>query len=406
MNVMDYYHQGVKLIQQGDYDAAIEVFDTALSEYPDSFTVLGIRASTYLQKEETEKALADYIRMIALNPRNPDGWNSRGCLYLDLGEYDKAIADFTQCIPLSPPGYGTYWSNRGIAYYEKGDLDAALADLTTSIECWADPECSNWALFHRGLVWEKKGELDKALEDFTLASTYEPSDHDAFYHAGYIHFMREDYEQAIGCFSQAIAARDDIADNWLARGVCYWNKRIKDNTGFWDEDGAIINRAVDDFTRAIECSPDMAEAYFNRGAAHRSKAQESVNLIKAIIMQKAADDAGRSLLLVQLGRMGGKDLIPHIDALLRGLRFNHDEAGALIAQCAGLFAEDDAREAIEDLSRAIALEPDNAEAYYQRGLAYTLMGAKDKAFADYEQACALDPNHGKAVEKRDELLEK
>ncbi|MDR1411584.1 MAG: tetratricopeptide repeat protein, partial [Spirochaetaceae bacterium] len=33
---MDYYNQGVKLVQQGDYDAAIEVFNTALGEYPDS----------------------------------------------------------------------------------------------------------------------------------------------------------------------------------------------------------------------------------------------------------------------------------------------------------------------------------------------------------------------------------
>jgi regulator of sirC expression with transglutaminase-like and TPR domain len=37
--------------------------------------------------------------MIAIDPQDPDGWNSRGNLYHDLGEYDKAIADFTHCIP-------------------------------------------------------------------------------------------------------------------------------------------------------------------------------------------------------------------------------------------------------------------------------------------------------------------
>jgi tetratricopeptide (TPR) repeat protein len=400
MSVMDYYHQGVTLILQRDYDAAIEVFDTALSEYPDNFYILDRRADAYKRKGETKKAMADYTRMIALNPQNPDGWNSRGHLYRELGEYDKAIADFTQCIPLSPPNYGSYWSNRGIAYYEKGDLDAALADLTTSIECWADPECSGWAFFHRGLLWKKKGELDRALEDFTLASTYEPGNDDAFYHAGYIWFMREDYDRAITCFSEAIAARGDIADYWLARGVCYWNKCLKDNIGFWDEGGESIDLAVDDFTQAIECSPDMAEAYCNRGAARCSKARESANLIKAIITQKAVDDTGRALLLAQFGHIGGKDIIPHVDALLRGLRSSRDEADILMAKSAGLFAEDDAREAIEDLTRAIALEPGDAEAYYQRGLAYTLLGSQDKALSDYEQTCALNPNHGKAVEKR------
>jgi Flp pilus assembly protein TadD len=76
-----------------------------------------------------------------------------------------------------------------------------------------------------------------------------------------------------------------------------------------------------------------------------------------------------------------------------------------MAQGAGLIGTKDAEEAIEDLSRAIALEPGNAEAYYQRGLAYALTGAVDKALADYEQTCDMDPSHDKAAEKRDELLE-
>jgi tetratricopeptide (TPR) repeat protein len=402
---MDYYYQGAALTQQKDYDAAIEVFNTALSENPDSFYILDRRAIVYHQKGETEKAMADYTRMIAVNPQNPDGWNSRGNLYHELGEYDKAIADFTQCIPLSRPRYGAYWSNRGISYCDKGDLDAALADFNKSIECWDEPEASAWALMHRGLVWRKKGELDKALADFTQASIYEPEDDFPLCQAGYIWFMRQDYDRAIECFSKAIVVKADEADHWLARGVCYWNKCIQKGIGFWDEGGTTINLADDDFTKAIECSPDRADAYFNRGILHCSSAQSSINLIKSIIRQKVADDAQRVLLLAQLDHIGGTDLIPQVNALLRGLRSNRDQTDVLMAEGARLFVRNEAREAIEDLSHAIALEGDNAEAYYQRGLAYALTGAVDKALADYEQTCALDPNHRKAAGKRDELLE-
>ncbi|MDR2394105.1 MAG: tetratricopeptide repeat protein [Treponema sp.] len=220
MDVMDYYYhqEGLTLSQEGDYEGALAVFNAGLEEYPDNFSLLECRAAAYNRKGETEKALADYTRMIALEPGNPEGWNSRGNLYHDRGEYDKAIADFTVCIPLSPKGYGTYWSNRGIAYLEKGDLDAALADLTESIARWSDPQCTDWALLHRGLVWKKKGNLDKALEDFTRAAGYEPRNYDAFYHAGFIWFMREDYPEAITWFSGALAAREDCVDYWLARG--------------------------------------------------------------------------------------------------------------------------------------------------------------------------------------------
>jgi tetratricopeptide (TPR) repeat protein len=396
---MDYYYQGNDLADQGDYDAAIEVFNTGLAEHPDSYALLDRRANTYRRKGENEKALADYTRMTVLKPRDTDGWNSRGCLYQELGEYDKAIADFTACIPLSPEGYGTYWSNRGIAYYEKGDYDAALADLNKSIETWSDPACTDWPLLWRGYVWEKKGDEDRALADFTLAATRNPRNDDAFAKAGYIWFMRDgEEEKAIECYSAAIAARDDVADYWLARGASYWNKYAGDNHGKWFE--KIVDLALDDFTKAIELSPDMAAAYYHRGSVRCFKAREFNNLIKGIAEQKALAEAKRAVMLAQLEHIGGAELLPQADALLRGLRSNRDEVDVLMAQAAALMATDDAQEAIEDLSRAIALDPGIADAYYERGLAYALISETDKALADFNQACALDPNHRKAAEKR------
>jgi tetratricopeptide (TPR) repeat protein len=410
MDVMEYYHQGVKLMQQKDMDAAIELFNRALGDHPDSFTILSIRASAYERKGERDKAMADYTRMIALRPENPDGWNARGHMYKEDKEYDKAIADFTACIPLSPPQYGTYWSNRGIAYYEKGDLDAALADLNQSVAIWMSrgedgPECASWALMHRGLVLRKMGELDKALEDLTLAAQYEPEDDFVFYQLGTVYFMRKDFDQAADCFSKVIELKSGDADGWLARGVCYWNKCGKEKIGFWDEEGTIINKAIEDFSKAIELAPDMADAYFDRGAARASVARESNNLIKAILTQKVTDEAERLVLLAQLDRIGGKDFVPQADALLRGLRSNRDQLDVIMSQCAGLFATEDAEEAIKDLTRALELAPDNPEAYYQRGLTYALLGQREQALADYEQTCELDPDHEKAFEKRDALRE-
>jgi tetratricopeptide (TPR) repeat protein len=402
---MEYCNRCWDLIRAKDYDGAIEVSNTGLAEFPDCYSILDRRADAYHRKGENEKALADYTRMIALKPENPKSWNSRGNLYHEMGEYDKAIADYTQCIPLSPPNYGSYWSNRGISYYEKGDLKSALADLNKSIECWAEPECTSWARMHRGLVLRKMGELDKALEDFTLASGYDPDDDFPFYQAGYVCFIRQDYEKAIEWYSKAIAIKGSSADNWIARGVCYWNKCGRDKINFWDDAGEIIDLAIDDFTKAIECDPGMAEAYFNRGTARCAKARESNSMIKAILTQKVTDDAERTVLLAQLEHIGGKKLIPQVDALLRGLRSNRDEADVLMGKGFGLFAEYDAREAVEDLCRAVELAPDNAEAYYQRGMAYALLGERDKALADYEQTCALNPGHEKAAGKRDELLE-
>ena len=47
--------------------------------------------------------------------------------------------------------------------------------------------------------------------------------------------------------------------------------------------------------------------------------------------------------------------------------------------------------AIEDYTKTIETEPDNVEAYYNRGDAYRKLGEKEKAVADFTKAVKLKP---------------
>ena len=57
-------------------------------------------------------------------------------------------------------------------------------------------------------------------------------------------------------------------------------------------------------------------------------------------------------------------------------------------------------QAIADFSRAIALNPDNAEYWHDRGAAHFRKGDYDRAIADYARACQLAPDN---TEYRDNL---
>ena len=57
-------------------------------------------------------------------------------------------------------------------------------------------------------------------------------------------------------------------------------------------------------------------------------------------------------------------------------------------------------EAFKDLDEAIRLNPQNAEAYYQRGLAYQKEGYADRAIQDFDMAIRLDPALAKAYSNR------
>lgn len=52
--------------------------------------------------------------------------------------------------------------------------------------------------------------------------------------------------------------------------------------------------------------------------------------------------------------------------------------------------------AIADYGKAIALKPDYADAFYNRGNAYSIKGKVDRAIADYGKAIALKPDHAAA----------
>ena len=56
--------------------------------------------------------------------------------------------------------------------------------------------------------------------------------------------------------------------------------------------------------------------------------------------------------------------------------------------------------AIANYTKAIELQPDYAEAYYNRGLAYRNKATFDKAIADYDKAIALKPDFAEAYNNR------
>lgn len=70
------------------------------------------------------------------------------------------------------------------------------------------------------------------------------------------------------------------------------------------------------------------------------------------------------------------------------LETNKDDARALINRAGTLFPAD-MKGVVEDCNKAIALEPDNKNAYFLRGLAFYELGQKGKACDDFARAIEL-----------------
>lgn len=111
--------------------------------------------------------------------------------------------------------------------------------------------------------------------------------------------------------------------------------------------------AVHQFDRAISLSPQLAEAYLNRGLAERNLNRPEAALI---------------------------DLAKALD-LDSSLTLAHDELGQIYA------ARGDSEKALDQFSKSIAAKP-TANGLYQRGQLYEKLGQHQKAIADYTKAIA------------------
>jgi len=138
--------EGSDLMEEGQYEQAIEEFSKAIEIDPESFSAYCLRAEAYYEIEQYDKAVADYTKAIEVYPES--GWKhpkyanahyDRGNVYYYMEEYDKAIADYTKAIEIDPGLVDAYY-DRGLSYKAQGDIGKAIADFEEVISESDDSE--------------------------------------------------------------------------------------------------------------------------------------------------------------------------------------------------------------------------------------------------------------------------
>jgi tetratricopeptide (TPR) repeat protein len=135
---------------------------------------------------------------------------------------------------------------------------------------------------------------------------------------------------------------------------------------------------------------------------------QALNLLKqAVVLYHEKDyeaaetayDAGTKNAIGAYQRVQGisDDPAPTRD-LLRHLEVYNHHASAIEA-----YHQGQTERALELYDLVLSLRDDDAEAYFNRGLAYRKAGDTDKALADYNAAIEQDPNLAKAYYERGNL---
>jgi len=170
-----YFNRGRAYYNKGDNKRAIVDYDKAIALNPKGADAYVGRGLAYQKKGDLERAIADYDLAIALSPKYAPTYNNRGLAYASKGNDERAIADYDKAIALDPKSAVAH-NNRGRAYYNKGDNERAIADYDQAIALAS----TDARLYNaRGDAYKKKGDKEKAIADYRKALQVDPSYQDA-----------------------------------------------------------------------------------------------------------------------------------------------------------------------------------------------------------------------------------
>lgn len=382
-NAIAYYFRGVVRAELMGFQAAVGDIEKAISlDANNALFYLGRGLIRYAQGD-SPGAITDFTESIRLKPGYLDAYKARGNTYYSLKDYPSAIADYDKALSfLEYSGIGVRFvdhegkpgmfiggiSNNSpasqsvlkvgdqvIALNGKSTLNKTAEELNQII----DTQIRNQKILQVTLKIKREGEREFEVT-LTKASITNPESASIYYLRGKVRRELKDYQGAISDFTQAIERKPDYVDAYNNRGIIYDD--LKD-----------YQKAIADYNRAIQIQPDYAHAYYNLGQSYRALGEKQKALES---YQKAAE-----LYKQQENTEDYQDALERISEL---------------QGTAAPPAQRDYQAEIAAANLAIKKNPNDAEAYLERAVAYYNLGDKQKALQDLVQATRLNPKHSLA----------
>ena len=166
-NFQGYYSQGVQKLNQGNFNGAIEDFNSVVQLNPRYYEGYCLRGLAEFHLGNLKAALSDFNSTLQLNPNHADAYRGRGTAYAQLGDFQKAIADFNQTIKIEPTSPDGYY-NLGLANYKQGNHKQAVVNFNSALN--RNPNLAD-AYGNRGLAQYALGDNKSAVADLNQAAS-------------------------------------------------------------------------------------------------------------------------------------------------------------------------------------------------------------------------------------------
>jgi tetratricopeptide (TPR) repeat protein len=271
------------------------------------------------------------------------------------------------------------------------------------------------AYVEHGRSANDREDYDQAIADYTQAIKLNHGNSDAYLWRGRAYYYgKEDYDQAIADFTKAIKLKPDDYPYYTWRGRAYNKKEDYD-------------QAIADFTESIKLAPDSGH-YKERGDAYGKKGDYDLAIADydfavADIDQSIAyrdqsftehpewydftapthEDYYSERDSVSAAKKAVEQIVADNEAMKKyteAIHLHPNDASAYIGRGDMYQVKEEYDLAIADYTVAIKLQSNNTEVYRGRGDAYSRKEEYDLAIADYTKVIKLQPRNAEAYRWR------
>ncbi|MBA0668612.1 hypothetical protein Goklo_001504 [Gossypium klotzschianum] len=248
-------------------------------------------AGLFMDSGDLNRALQYYKEAVKLKPTFPDAYLNLGNIYKALGMPQEAIVCYQRAVQ-TRPNNAIALGNLASTYYERGQLDLAILHYKQAIACdqrflEAYNNLVGFLNFCQiGNALKDVGRVDEAIQCYNQCLTLQPNHPQALTNLGNIYMewnmvaaaasyykatlsvttglsapfnnLAGNYVEAISCYNEVLRIDPLAADGLVNRGNTY--KEI-----------GRVTEAIQDYIRAINIRPNMAEAHANLASAYKDR---------------------------------------------------------------------------------------------------------------------------------------
>ncbi|MBK8224358.1 MAG: tetratricopeptide repeat protein [Candidatus Obscuribacter sp.] len=357
---------GIRLLEAGDYAGAIESLSKAINKQETWFTLRN-RAACYYVLRNYDKAIADTTRAIEIGDRLS---RIKRCeSYLSIGETELAEQDVL-CAKKELPTHGKVFQLAGYVLIQKHEFAAARAEFSESIRLAEGPV--GWALSGQAALGLFK--YDLCLSDCRRALSLNPDCVYALEMKALALIALNRAEEALSCTNLAVerASYFERPPALVARAFALLR-------------GGDYEKALKDVSEAIEAAPERKDYFADRAYVHCLAKRyddaladlERFSPFAKTLMQRSYHLGYRALAKVLKG-----DVESGLADAIEANNIYPSRPDLLNILGLALIRHGQTGQAVEELNRAIELDPYNAESYWFRHLAYESLGQDELASAD------------------------